>query len=646
MSEHHSHEHEHHHEEENETPVWQIIVDAVLCAVGIIFEKLNFSFGGKSFLGTDIKELIVTGIFLCSYLLAGRSILHEAVENIFHGAIFDENFLMGVASVGAICLGEFPEACGIVILYQIGEHFEDYALDKSRGTIEALTKMRPEHALLKKGDEVISVKPEEVKIGDIIEVRPGERIPLDGVVIKGESFLDTSALTGESVPRKVNTGDEVMSGSINRQGVLEIRTTKLSGESTYSRILKLVEESTEKKTRQEQFVTRFARIYTPVVCLASLLVALIPSLVTKNPSVCIYRALMFLVVSCPCAIVISIPLSFYSGITACGKIGLLVKGSTYLESLSKTKVAVFDKTGTLTKGTFTVTDIHAVNKKYSPDELLAIAAHAERYSNHPISESLKAAHESLHKDCCKNLKIENASELTSRGIKVKIDGKEILAGNMKLMNEFNVSAEECPEHQNGTIIHVAVDGEYFGHIVINDEIKEDSCDAVSALKKAGVSKTVMLTGDSKKSAEHIAKKIGLDEVHAELLSGDKVLEVEKLLGDGTLIFVGDGINDAPVLARADVGIGMGGVGSDAAVEAADIIIMDDKTSNIARGIKISRKTMRIVYENLIGSLGIKVAILVLSALGLSSMWLAVFADVGVTMLAVMNSLRLLGERGE
>lgn len=636
---------EHNHGEERETAVWKIILAAVLCGIGIILERITIPFLDKAMLGTDLKEIIIAVIFLCSFLLAGKNILLEAVENLFRGNALDENFLMGVASIGAICLKQFPEACGIVILYQIGEHFEDFAVDKSRGTIEALTKMRPEHALLKKGDDEVEVKPEEVQIGEVIEVKPGERIPLDGIVIKGDSFLDTSALTGESVPKKVNVGDEVMSGSINKQGILEIRTTKLAGESTYSRILKLVEESTEKKTRQEQFVTRFAKIYTPIVCASALLVAVVPSIITRDAATWVYRALMFLVVSCPCAIVISIPLSFCGGITACGKKGLLVKGSTYIESLAKTKIAVFDKTGTLTKGTFKVTDIHAVNPKYSPDELLSIAAHAEKYSNHPISQSLKAAHNA---DCCNHIKIENASELTSRGIKVTVDGKQILAGNLKLMNEFNIAAENCPEHQNGTIIHVAVDGEYSGHIVINDEIKEDSKDAIAALKKSGVEKTVMLTGDAKKAAEHIAAEIGLDEVYSELLSSDKVTQVERLFDTfpknkkrGTLIFVGDGINDAPVLARADVGIGMGGVGSDAAVEAADVIIMDDKTTNIAEGIKISRKTMRIVYENLIGSLGIKLSILVLSGLGITNMWLAVFADVGVTMLAILNAMRLL-----
>ncbi len=588
----------------------------------------------------------------------------------------DEQFLMAVSSIGAMILGKFEEATAIMILYQVGEKFEDYAVDKSRDSIEEISKLRPDHALLKiagtngtltgttsmaesiegSSAKLISISPEEVKIGSIIVVKPGDRIPIDGIIENGESFIDTSALTGESTPVKVIKGSEVLAGSINKQGVLEIRTTRQVQDSALSRILELVENATENKTKSEKFVTRFAKVYTPIVVTAACILAVIPPVISgfingnwswaANWSGWVYRALMFLVVSCPCAIVISIPLSFCGGITANASHGILIKGSTYLEALAKTKTAVFDKTGTLTKGNFVVTHIHATDASITEQELLALATHTEMLSTHPISASLKKAH---HGTCCDNISIKNVEEIAGKGIKADVDGKNVLAGNTKLMDAFNIQYDECPEHQDGTIVHVACNGKYAGHIVIADEIKEDSELAVKNLKAVGVENIVMLTGDNDRMAQAVAKKIGITKAFGQLLSGDKLSKVEEMLAElkrdgkkrGTLIFTGDGINDAPVLARADAGIAMGAMGSDAAVEAADIIIMEDKPSKIAEGIKISRKTLRIVYENLIGSLSIKGAILILSAAGISNMWVAVFGDVGVTILAVLNSLRLL-----
>lgn len=650
------HSHGHSHEEEEELSVKAIVIAGIIFALGLVVEHLPL---------TDLIPVITPLIhkavcmvcYFISYIICGKDIVIGAVKNIIHGEFLDEAFLMTVSSIGAIILGKYEEATAIMILYQIGEKFEDYAVDKSRDSIEEISKLRPDHASLKIGDEVKEVSPEDVKTDSIIIVKPGDRIPIDGIITDGDSFVDTSALTGESIPRHVSIGDEVLSGSINKQGVLEIRTTRQVQDSALSRILNLVENATENKTKSEQFVTRFARVYTPIVVVAALILAVIPGFANglisgdwswaNNWSEWVYRSLMFLVVSCPCAIVISIPLSFCGGITACARRGILIKGSTYLEALGKTRTAVFDKTGTLTKGNFVVTHIHATDSSITEAELLAIATHTEMFSTHPISGSLKKAH---HEACCENVKVENVEEITSKGIKATVNDKEILCGNTKLMDQFNIEYQECLEHQDGTVIHVACNGKYAGHIVISDEIKDDSVEAIEGLKKAGVENVVMLTGDNEKAAHTVAAKLGLHKTYSQLLSADKLAKVEELLADlnkngkkrGTLIFTGDGINDAPVLARADAGVAMGAMGSDAAVEAADIIIMEDRPSKLVEGIKISRKTIRIVYENLIGSLGIKALILILSAFGLTNMWLAVFGDVGVTILAVLNSVRLLG----
>ena len=654
------HEHGHSHgEEEDELSVKQIIIAAVLFALGLILEHLPL---GKWI--PSVNELIFEGamiaLYFAAYIICGKSILLGAVKNIIRGRFLDEQFLMAVSSVGAILLGKYEEAVAIMILYQVGEKFEDFAVDKSRDSIEEISKLRPDHATVKTENGDINKSPDEVETGSVIIVKPGDRIPIDGIIVDGESFIDTSALTGESIPRRVSVGDEVLSGSINKQGVLEIRTTRIAGESALSRILNLVENATENKTKSEQFVTRFAKVYTPIVVGAALALAIIPSIVVgfmngnwswaENWSTWTYRSLMFLVVSCPCALVISIPLSFCGGITACARKGILIKGSTYLEALAKTKTAVFDKTGTLTKGNFVVTHIHSVDESISENELLAIATHTEMFSTHPISASLKAAH---HDKCCDKVKLENVQEITGEGIKATVNGKEVLAGNIKLMNQFGIKYDECQEHQDGTVVHVACNGKYAGHIVISDEIKDDSQTTIDNLKKIGVNNIVMLTGDNSRAARTVAERLGLHKAYGELLSADKLSKVEELLKDlskdgkkrGTLIFAGDGINDAPILARADAGIAMGAMGSDAAIEAADIILMEDKPSKIVDGIKVSRRTVRIVHENLIGSLAIKGAILILSALGVTNMWVAVFGDVGVTILAVLNSLRLLGSNG-
>ena len=658
----HSHNHEHG-EEEHELTVKQLIFAAVLFVLGLVIEHLPV----ESWLTNVSKaELIHRAIcmvlYFGAYIITGKDIVIGAVSNLIHGELMDEAFLMSVSSIGAILLGKYEEAVAIMILYQVGEKFEDYAVDKSRDSIEEIARLRPDHATLKIGSETREVTPEEVETDSVIIVKPGDRIPIDGVVVDGESFIDTSALTGESIPRHVNVGSEVLSGSINKQGVLEIRTTRHAGDSALARILELVENATENKTKSEQFVTRFARVYTPIVVYSAIALAIIPSLIlgfkTGNWSwqatwnTWVYRALMFLVVSCPCALVISIPLSFCGGITAAARQGILIKGSVYLEALAHTKTAVFDKTGTLTKGNFVVSHIHATDSAITETELLALATHTEMFSTHPISASLKAAH---HDKCCDQVKLENVEEIAGKGIKALVNGKEVLAGNTKLMDQFNVKYDECPEHLDGTIIHVASEGKYCGHIVISDEIKDDSAKTVENLNKIGIENVVMLTGDNERAAHTVAAKLGLKKAFGQLLSADKLAKVEELLKDltdkngkkhGTLIFTGDGINDAPVLARADAGIAMGAMGSDAAIEAADIIIMEDKPSKIVDGIKISRRTLHIVYENLYGALGIKGAILILSALGISNMWIAVFGDVGVTILAVLNSLRLLKKQAE
>ncbi len=655
----HSHSHEHG-EEEKELTVKQLIFAAVLFVVGLVVEHLPLEAWLPDVTKIElIHEAISLVLYFAAFMITGKDIVIGAVSNLIHGELMDESFLMSVAAIGAILLGEYEEAVAIMILYQVGEKFEDYAVDKSRDSIEEIAKLRPDHATVKVGAETREMAPEEVETDSVIIVKPGDRIPIDGVVVDGDSFVDTSALTGESIPQHVHVGSEVLSGSINKQGVLEIRTTRHAGDSALSRILELVENATENKTKSEQFVTRFARVYTPIVVYAALALAIIPSVVigfqTGNWawkatwSTWVYRALMFLVVSCPCALVISIPLSFCGGITAAARQGILIKGSVYLEALGRTKTAVFDKTGTLTKGNFVVTHIHATDPAITETELLALATHTEMFSTHPISASLKAAH---HDKCCDQVKLEKVEEIAGKGIKAIVNGKQVLAGNTKLMEEFNIDYNECAEHQDGTVIHVACEGKYSGHIVISDEIKDDSQATVEGLHKIGVENVVMLTGDNERAAHTVAAKLGLKKAFGQLLSADKLAKVEELLADlsksgkkrGTLIFAGDGINDAPVLARADAGIAMGSMGSDAAIEAADIIIMEDKPSKIVDGIKISRRTLRIVYENLYGALGIKGAILLLSALGISNMWIAVFGDVGVTILAVLNSLRLLKTR--
>ena len=660
----HGHYHDHEHgEKEGELSVKQLIFAAVLFVLGLVAEHLPLETWLPNVVKIDlIHEAICLVLYFISFMITGKDIVIGAVSNLVHGELMDESFLMSVASIGAILLGEYEEAVAIMILYQVGEKFEDYAVDKSRDSIEEIAKLRPDHATVKIGTETREMDPEEVETDSVIIVKPGDRIPIDGIVEDGDSFVDTSALTGESIPRHVSVSSEVLSGSINKQGVLEIRTTRHAGDSALSRILELVENATENKTKSEQFVTRFARVYTPIVVYSALALAIIPSLIIgfktgnwnwqSTWSTWVYRALMFLVVSCPCALVISIPLSFCGGITAAARQGILIKGSVYLEALGHTKTAVFDKTGTLTKGNFVVTHIHATDPAITETELLALATHTEMFSTHPISASLKAAH---HDKCCDNVKLENVEEIAGKGIKALVNGKQVLAGNTKLMEKFGIVYNECSEHQDGTVIHVASEGKYSGHIVISDEIKDDSAQTVEDLHKIGVENVVMLTGDNERAAHTVAAKLGLKKAYGQLLSADKLAKVEELLADlqkpgkdgkagkkrGTLIFAGDGINDAPVLARADAGIAMGNMGSDAAIEAADIIIMEDKPSKIVDAIQTSRRTLRIVYENLYGALGIKGMILLLSALGISNMWIAVFGDVGVTILAVLNSLRLL-----
>lgn len=593
-------------------------------------------------------------LYLIPYLIIGYDILRKAVAGILHGEVFDENFLMAVATVGAMLLGEYAEGVAVMLFYQIGELFQSVAVGKSRRNISALMDIRPDYANVENGaGELEQTDPDEVEVGTIIVVRPGEKIPIDGVVTEGGSTLNTSALTGESLPREVNAGDEVISGCVNISGLLKIRTTKEFGASTVSKILDLVENSSMKKSRSENFITKFARYYTPAVCYGALALALLPpavNLLSGSPaqwSVWVIRALTFLVISCPCALVISIPLSFFGGIGGASSCGILVKGSNYLETLSKTKYVVFDKTGTLTKGVFAVTGIYPsaeFSGRYqdgaaAEEKLLEYAAFAESYSSHPISRSLKEAYgKELALD-----RVSGIEETGGHGVTAKVDSVEVAAGNAKLMKLLNISYTE--NTGIGTVVHVAVDGSYAGYILISDVVKEQSREAIAALKAAGVKKTVMLTGDSRSAAEHVASQLGLDQVRSELLPGDKVEEVEKLLSckgpKEKLAFVGDGINDAPVLSRADIGIAMGALGSDAAIEAADIVLMDDNPMKIAQAMRISRKCIRIVYENIVFALAVKAVCLILGALGIANMWVAIFADVGVMVLAVLNAVRCL-----
>lgn len=611
----------------------RIIVSAVLLAAIMITTKF-----------VEINKWIQLVLYLVPYLIIGYDILKKAVKGIFKGQIFDENFLMAVATVGAVALGEFSEGAAVMLFYQIGELFQSVAVGKSRKNITSLMDIRPDYANVELNGKLEKIDPDDVEIGTEIVVNPGEKVPIDGIIISGDSTLNTSALTGESVPRSAKVGDEIISGCINLTGVLKIKTTKEFGDSTVSKILDLVENSSMKKSKSENFITKFARYYTPAVCGGALLLAIFPPIIRlvsgSSAMWCewITRALTFLVISCPCALVISIPLSFFAGIGCASANGVLVKGSNYLEALSDTQYVVFDKTGTLTKGVFEVTGIYPANN-FDNDTLIRLAAFAESASSHPISSSLK-------KNYGKEINIDEVSdiqEIAGHGVSALVDGKRVFAGNIKLMKKENIVVE-C-EHDEGTVVYVSCDGEYAGCIVISDVVKENAKKAISNLKKSGIDKTVMLTGDSKQAAQRVAKSLSLDEYHAELLPADKVEWVEKLLSQKSakkkLAFVGDGINDAPVLSRADIGIAMGALGSDAAIEAADIVLMDDDPSKIALARKISVHTLKIVKENIVFALAIKAICLVLGALGIANMWVAIFADVGVMILAVLNAIRAL-----
>lgn len=599
----------------------RIIIAAIIYVVGIFL---------------PLEGIPQLALYLICYAVIGWDIVWKAITNITRGQVFDENFLMTIATIGALALGEYSEGVAVMLFYQTGEWFQSYAVSKSRKSIASLMDIRPDYANIEQNGNLKRVDPEEVKIGDTIIVRPGERIPLDGIVIDGVSTLDTSALTGESMPRNVENGMEVISGCINQSGILHIQTTKEFGESTVSKILDLVENASDKKAKTENFISRFAKYYTPIVVIGALALAIIPPLITGQSFMqWLYRALTFLVISCPCALVISIPLSFFGGIGGASKSGILVKGSNYLETLANTDIVVFDKTGTLTKGTFAVTEIHAEN--ISKEHLLEMAAYAEAYSNHPISHSIKR---SYHKNIDSS-RIHDIQEIPGCGVRATIDEMSVLAGNGKLMDKEGIVFPHTTDI--GTIVYIAINSIYCGYILIEDEIKPDSLDAIRALKSCGVHQTVMLTGDCAAVGKKVARKLGLDQVYTELLPADKVERVESILlskgSKGTLAFVGDGINDAPVLARADVGIAMGGLGSDAAIEAADVVLMTDEPSKIATVIKIARKTLRIAHENIVFALAIKFFVLFLGAIGYASMWAAVFADVGVSIIAILNAIR-------
>lgn len=605
--------------------LWRIIIGAAVLATAVLLSLNN--------------EWLQIALFIISYIIVGGDVVKRAVKNIFKGQVFDENFLMSIATIGAFFIGEYPEGVAVMLFYQVGELFQSYAVGKSRKSIASLMDIRPDYANVKKGDELVKVDPDEVQIGDIIVIKAGEKIPLDGKVIKGSSMIDTSALTGESVPREVEVGSDILSGCININGVITAEVTKEFEESTVSKILDLVENASSKKSNSEQFITKFARYYTPVVVIIAVFLAIIPPLVIDGATFSdwIYRALAFLVVSCPCALVISIPLSFFGGIGGASKKGVLVKGSNYLEALAETEIVVFDKTGTLTKGVFNVQEIHP--EGVSKEELLELTAHVESYSNHPISLSLKRAY-SKEID---NGRISDVEEISGHGVIATVDGKKVMAGNIKLMKMMDI-----PYFKGeliGTIVHVAVNNKYIGYIVIADEVKEDSAQAIKELKTANIKQTVMLTGDNKSIGSKVAKELGLDKVYVELLPADKVEKLEELFSQkskkGKLAFVGDGINDAPVLARADIGIAMGGLGSDAAIEAADVVIMTDEPSKIATTMKISKKTLKIAHQNIVFAIGIKIIVLILSAFGITTMWAAIFADVGVTIIAVLNAFRAL-----
>lgn len=585
------------------------------------------------------SQLINNGLFVISYLIVGLEIVLKAIRNIFKGKVFDENFLMAIATIGAFVIGEYPEAVAVMLFYQIGEAFQDYAVDKSRKSIISLMDIRPDFANIQRNGKIDKINPEEVNVGDIIVVKPGEKVPLDGIIVKGTSMIDTSALTGESVPKEIKEQDEILSGCINENGVLEVKVTKKFGESTASKILDLVENASSKKSKSENFISKFAKYYTPIVVVTAVLLAIIPPMIFNRAEWIewIHRALTFLVVSCPCALVISIPLGFFGGIGGASKIGVLVKGSNYLEALSNTEIMVLDKTGTLTEGVFEVQQINPID--ISKEDLIKYATYAESFSNHPIAISLKKAYgkEIVNKE------VSETQELSGLGVRAVIDGESVLVGNEKLMKENCI--DYIKSEEIGTILYIAVNNKFAGTIVISDKIKTDAKETIDKLKKDNIKKIVMLTGDKRKVGENVAKKLGIDEVYTELLPSDKVEKVEELMKNksenGNLAFIGDGINDAPVLAISDIGIAMGGLGSDAAIEAADVVLMTDEPSRVVDAIKISKKTMTIVKQNIIFAISIKLIVLILSAIGISNMWQAVFADVGVSILAILNALRAL-----
>ena len=627
-------------EKETRSILIKIVVAAILLIVCVLVEH---------FCALPMWQLLL--IYLVPYLVVGFDTLREAAENIIHGEVFDEDFLMSIATLGALCIGflpgaesQFPEAVFVMLFFQVGELFETIAEGKSRKSISSLMNIRPDTAHVERNGELLTINPNDVQVGDIVVIKPGERVPVDGEVIEGESHLDTVALTGESVPRTVREADSVISGCVNLSGVLRVRAAKPASESTAAKVLALVENATENKSRSENFVTRFARVYTPVVVILALLLAFVPpffgnaSYIEVLPD-WLYRGLMFLVVSCPCALVISVPLAFFGGIGGASRKGILVKGSNYLDALSQLDTVVFDKTGTLTRGVFQVSLVHPHD--ISENELLHLAAHVERYSNHPIAVSLRQAYPNESDDCT----VEQVEEIAGKGVQAVVNGKTVCVGNSKMMEAIGAQWHECSQQAQGTVIHVAIDGEYAGNIVISDQIKPDSVDAIKGLKAAGIHKTVMLTGDHTAVAQYVADRVGLDEFHADLLPQDKVAQVEQLLSQKpqgkTLAFVGDGINDAPVLARADIGIAMGALGSDAAIEAADVVLMDDCPSKITTAIAVAKKTHRIANENVYFSIGVKVLVLALASLGWANMWMAVLADVGVTVIAVLNSMRTL-----
>ena len=621
-------------EKENRNKLIRIISASVLLVGSVLVERT---------MNLLIWQLLL--VYLVPYLVVGYDVLTEAAEDIAHGEGMDVDFLMAIATLGALCIGfmpgaepQFTEAVFVMLFFQVGELFESFAEGRSRKSISQLMDIHPDIAHVKRGEELVDVNPEEVKVGDIVVIRPGEKVPMDGIVIDGASSLNTVALTGESVPRTIRPADDIMSGCINLNGVVTAKVTKAFGESTAAKVLNLVENATKNKSKNEKFITKFAKIYTPIVVVLALLVAVIPPLLVNGQlwSVWIYRALTFLVVSCPCALVISVPLTFFGGIGGASRKGVLIKGSNYMETLAKVRTIAFDKTGTMTHGVFDVTAIHPEN--IAPNELLHLVAHVERYSTHPIALSIRKAFPDKNDGC----DVKDIVETAGQGVMARINGKSVSVGNTNLMESVGAKWQPC--EKVGTILHIAIDGEYAGHIVVSDKIKEDAADAVNALKAEGVKRLVMLTGDKEEVAADVAKTVGLAEYHAELLPGDKVSQVETILkenAEGTMAFVGDGINDAPVLARADVGIAMGGLGSDAAIEAADVVLMDDKPSKIAVAIRQARRTLRIARENTWFAVGIKIAVLILAFFGLATMWMAVFADVGVTVLVVLNAARTL-----